>query len=142
MKIIFIALLVLNANAITAQSKQDAEILTLSRTIFRWDTTNQIDSLNNIIHEKFVVATGTGEVEKRDEYLNSLRSGKFVHNSIDVEESIVTVENSTATVIGKGKFSITISGNKLTLHLSYIEVFIKVRNSWKLFALHFSVLPN
>jgi hypothetical protein len=142
MKIIFTALLLLITGAVSAQSVQEAQILSLSSTIFRWDTTNQVDSLANIFDQKFILVTGTGEIQQRDQYLTTLRSGNFVHNNIDVEENIATVENSTATVVGKGKFTVTISGNKVTLRLSYIEVFTKIRNSWKLLALHFGALPN
>ena len=142
MKIILTVLLLLITGAVFAQSTQEAQILALSTTIFRWDTTNQVDSLANIFDQKFMVVSATGEIEKLDQYLTTLRSGNFVHNNIDVEENIATVENSTATVVGKGKFTVTISGNKVTLHLSYIEVFTKMKNSWKLLALHFSVLPN
>jgi hypothetical protein len=142
MKIILTATLLLIAGAISAQSKQETQILALSKTIFRWETTNQLDSLANIFDQKFMVVSGTGEIQKRDQYLTTLRSGNFVHNNIDVEDNAATVENSTATVVGKGKFTVTISGNKVTLPLSYIEVFTKVRNSWKLLALHFGVLPN
>jgi NAD(P)-dependent dehydrogenase (short-subunit alcohol dehydrogenase family) len=142
MKIILTALLLLITGAVSAQSKQEAQILALSKTIFRWETTNQLDSLANIFDQKFMVVSGTGEIQKRDQYLTTLRSGNFVHNNIDVEDNAATVENSTATVVGKGKFTVTISGNKVTLPLSYIEVFTKIRNSWKLLALHFGVLPN
>jgi ethanolamine utilization protein EutA (predicted chaperonin) len=142
MKIILTALLLLITAAVSAQSKQEAQVLALSKTIFRWDITNQVDSLANIFDEKFMMVTGTGDIHKKDPYLTFLRSGNFVHNNIDVEENIATVENSTATVVGKGKFTLTIYGSNVTMHLSYMEVFIKTRNSWKLLALHFSVLPN
>lgn len=142
MKIILAALLLLITGTVFAQSTQEAQILALSKTIFRWDTTNQVDSLANIFNQKFILVTGTGEIQKKDQYLTILRSGNFVHNNINIEENIVTVENSTATVVGKGKFTVTISGNKITLHLSYIEVFTKMRDSWKLLALHFGVLPG
>jgi len=142
MKIILTALLLLITVAVSAQSVQEAQILALSKAIFRWDTTNQVDSLANVFDQKFLLVSGTGEIQQRDQYLTILRSGNFVHNNIDVEENIATVENSTATTVGKGKFTVTISGNKVILHLSYIEVFTKIRNSWKLLALHFSVLPN
>ncbi|SHN36248.1 nuclear transport factor 2 family protein [Mucilaginibacter sp. OK098] len=142
MKIILTALLLLAAGAVSAQSVQETQILALSNTIFRWDITNQVDSLANIFDQKFILVIGTGEIQRKDQYLTILRSGNFVHNNIDVEENIATVENSTATVVGKGKFTVTISGNKVILHLSYIEVFTKIRNSWKLLALHFGALPN
>lgn len=142
MKIILTALLLLITGVVSAQSTQETQILALSSTIFRWDTTNQVDSLANIFDQKFILVSGTGEIQQRDQYLTILRSGNFVHNNIDVEENIATVENSTATVVGKGKFTVTISGNKVTLHLSYIEVFTKIRDNWKLLALNFGVLPN
>ena len=140
MKIILTALLLLITGAVSAQSKQEAQILELSKSIFRWDTTNQVDSLANIFHQKFMVVSGTGEIQKRDQYLTILRSGNFVHNNIDVEENIATVENTTATVVGKGKFTVTISGNKITLSLSSIQIFIKLEQM-EIIALHFSVLP-
>jgi len=136
------ALLLLITAVVSAQSKQEAQILELSKTIFRWDTTNQVDSLANVFDQKFTVVNGTGEIQKRDQYLTTLRSGSFVHNNIDVEENIATVENSTATVVGKGEFTVTISGKKATLHLYYIEVFTKIRDTWKLLVLHVGVLPN
>jgi hypothetical protein len=142
MKIILTALLLLITGVVSAQSTQETQILALSSTIFRWDTTNQVDSLANIFDQKFILVSGTGEIQQRDQYLTILRSGNFVHNNIDVEENMATVENSTATVVGKGKFTVTISGNKVTLHLSYIEVFTKIRDNWKLLALNFGVLPN
>jgi hypothetical protein len=142
MKIILIASLLLIAGAVSAQSKQEAQILALANTIFTWETTNQVDSLANIFDQKFMVVSDIGKIQKKDQFLTALRSGNFVHNSIDVEENVATVENSTATVVGKGKFTVTISGNKVTPHLCYIEVFTKIRNNWKLLALHFSVLPN
>jgi hypothetical protein len=142
MKIILTALLLLITGVVSAQSKQEARILALSKAVFRWNITNQVDSLANIFDEKFMMVTGTGDVHKKDQYLTFLRSGNFVHNNIDVEENIATVENSTATVVGKGKFTLTIYDSKVAMHLSYMKVFTKTRNNWKLLALHFSVLPN
>jgi len=142
MKIIHTAFLLFITGTVFAQSKQEAQILALSHTIFGWEIKNQVDSLADILDPKFMLVTGTGEIQKKDQYLAVLRSGNFVHNSIDIEETIATVENSTATVVGKGKFTVTISGNKLTLPLSYIKVFTKISGSWKLLALHFGVLAN
>lgn len=56
-------------------------------------------------------------MQTKNQYLTTLKGGNFMHNSIDVEENTATVVNGTATVVGKGKFVVTISGNKITLHL-------------------------
>jgi hypothetical protein len=127
-----------------AQSKSELEILKLSKEIFNWEVADKIDSLANIFNEKFVVVGSTGELQTRDKYLALLRSGNFVHNSIEIEENIATVVDNTATVFGKGKFTVTVSGNKITLRLSYIEVFTRPYpgKEWKILAMHASKLPD
>jgi len=142
MKTKLTALLLIIAAAVSAQSKQEAQILDLSRTIFRWQTANQVDSLANVLDQKFVVVNGTGEIQQRNQYLNSLRNGSFVHNNTDVEENTATVEAGAATVAGKGKFTVTISGKKLTLRLCYVEAFTKINDSWKLLLIQVNALPN
>jgi hypothetical protein len=144
-KILIIILLTfcLQAN-VMAQSRAEAEILNLSTAIFKWEVENKIDSLENVFDEKFVVVSGDGSSQNKKQYLTVLRSGNFLHNSIDVTESTATVVNNTATVVGKGKFTVTISGNKITLVLSYIEVFTRLSNKkpWKVLAMHATVLEK
>ena len=142
MKIKLTALLLSIIGSVFAQSKQEAQILALSKAFFRWETTNQFDSLANLFDQKFMLVSGKGEIQTKDQYLTTLRSGNFVHNSIDVEENKATIENSTATVVGKGMFTVTISGNRTTARLSYIKVFTKIKDGWKLLLLQVSVLPN
>ena len=142
MKAIFIVTMGLITGNLFAQSKTEGEILQLSKTIFNWETENKVDSLANVFDDKFMVVSGTGDIQTKDQYLSVLRGGNFVHNSIDVEETTATVENNTATVVGKGKFTVTISGKKITLHLSYIEVYTKNKQGWKLLALHAGILPG
>ncbi|MGZ3833095.1 MAG: nuclear transport factor 2 family protein [Mucilaginibacter sp.] len=142
MKKILTLTLILIAGRVFAQSQSETEILNLSKTIFSWETQGKIDSLAGVFDEKFVVVGSTGEAQTKDQYIARLKSGSFVHNSIDVEENKASVVNTTATVVGKGKFTVTVSGNKVTLHLAYIEVFTKYNSGWKILAMHASVLQN
>lgn len=89
-----------------------------------------------------MVIGGTGDIQTRDQYLATLRTGNFVHNNVDVEESKATVAGNAATLVGKGRFTVTVSGNKVTLHLTYIEVYTRRNNEWKLLALHAGILQN
>lgn len=95
-----------------------------------------------MLNEKFKVVNSRGEIQNKEQYLTTLRSGNFKHDSIAIEQSTVTLVNNTATVIGKGWFHMTVSGNKLHRHLSYMEVFAKDDKGWKLIALYASVLPD
>ena len=127
-----------------AQLKPEAEIINLSNTIFKWEVDNNIDSLKMIFDEKFIVVSGDGRSKDKKEYIAMLGSGSFLHNNIDVIENKATVVNNTATVIGKGKFSLTISGNKITHLLSYMEVFTRFNNKqpWQVLAMHATVLEK
>ncbi|MFV8361406.1 DUF4440 domain-containing protein [Flavobacterium sp. LS1P3] len=142
-KIILLITFLVNIKAM-AQSKSEIEILTLSSTIFKWEVENKIDLLENIFDEKFVVVGGDGSSQNKTQYITLLRSGNFEHNSIDITEQTATVVNNTATVVGKGRFTVTISGNKITLLLSYIEVFTRpnAKKPWKILAMHATVLEK
>lgn len=127
-----------------SQTSAEKDILKLSEKIFTWEVTNQIDSLEKVFDEKFVVVGGDGSSQYKKQYITVLRSGNFVHNSIDVSESLATVVNNTATVVGKGKFTVKVSGNKITLPLSYIEVFTRPnpKKPWTVLAMHATVLES
>ncbi|MFV5692079.1 nuclear transport factor 2 family protein [Flavobacterium sp. LT1R49] len=125
-----------------SQTSSEKEILKLSAKIFQWEVDNKIDSLANVFHEKFVVLSSDGSSQFKDGYLNRLKSGNFIHESIDVEENAATVTGNTAIVTGKGKFAVSISGKKVALRLSYIEVFTRVNHKkpWQVLAMKASII--
>ncbi len=110
--------------------------------MFTWEVNGNMDSLAHLFDEKLSIVNSRGEIQNKNQYLSTLSSGNFKHDSINVEQNTVTVKNNTATVIGKGRFVMTLNGNNLRRHLSYIEVFIKEEKQWKLLALYASVLPD
>lgn len=125
-----------------SQTTSEKEILKLSGQIFKWEVENKIDSLSTVFHEKFVVLSSDGSSQFKTGYLDRLKSGTFNHDSIDVDENAATVTGNTAIVTGKGKFAVTISGNKVALRLSYIEVFTRenAKKSWKVLAMKASII--
>jgi hypothetical protein len=124
------------------QSSAETDISKLSQQIFDWEVANKIDLLSGLLSEKFSVVNSRGEIQTKEQYLATLRSGNVQHDSIAIEKSLVTIVEKTATVIGRGWFHMTVSGNQLHRHLSYMEVFTKDDKSWKLIALYASVLPD
>jgi hypothetical protein len=79
---------------------------------------NKIDSLENLFDEKFVGMRSNGDSQSKTQYITRLKGGNFIHNSIDVEDNSATVVNNIAVVVGKGKFSVTVSGN--TCHFTFL----------------------
>ncbi len=125
-----------------SQTSSEKEILKLSEKIFQWEVANKIDSLASVFHEKFVVLSSDGSSQFKESYLNRLKSGNFIHESIDVEENAATVTGNTAVVTGKGKFTVSLSGKKVVLRLSYIEVFTRVNHKkpWQVLAMKASII--
>ena len=127
-----------------SQSSSQKDILKLANDIFKWEVESRIDSLEKVFHEKFVVIGSDGNSQFKNQYIGRLKSGSFVHNAIHVETDTAIVSGNTAVVSGKGKFSVTVSGNKVELHLAYMEVFTRVNNkkSWQVIAMKASVLDK
>jgi hypothetical protein len=144
MKLLSLLITTIFATQGFAQSKEEKEILSLSRQICRWEVDNKIDSLEILFDEKFVVVSSNGERQNKKQYITRLRSGDFIHNRINVEKDTSSVANNTAVVVGKGKFSVAVSGNNRSLHLSYTEVFTRpdAKKPWKLLAIHASMLEQ
>ncbi|MBS1949251.1 MAG: nuclear transport factor 2 family protein [Bacteroidetes bacterium] len=125
-----------------SQKTSENEVLKISADIFKWEVENKIDSVANILHTKFIVVGSDGSISQKSAYIKRLSGEDFKHNAIEITENTATVSGNTATVIGKGKFDMTISGNKRIQQLSYIEVFTRenTKSPWKMLALKASVI--
>jgi hypothetical protein len=142
MKLILFFVIVVAANPVFSQSKTEAEVSNLSGKIFTWEVENKIDLLQSVLSEKFRVVTSRGDIQTKQQYIATLSSGNVKHDSIAIQQSTTTIVNKTAIVIGKGWFHMTVSGNKLHRHLSYMEVFSREDQEWKLVALYATPLPD
>jgi hypothetical protein len=100
-------------------------------------------SKNENIINCFAVSS-TGSTQNKSQYTGRLRFGNFVHNNIEIEENKATISDNTATLIGKGLFTVTTSGKKNIIHLSFMEVFSRTNPEapWKLIALKASALEK
>jgi len=140
-KVIFTFFLFLFTTQLFGQSKKEAEILKISKDLFRWEIEGKIDSLANLFDEKLIIIGSKGKRSKSD-LLSDLKNGKPVHNSINVEEATATIVDATAIVVGKGVFVTSMNDSKTTSHLSYIEVYVQKNKGWKLIALYANRLPD
>ncbi|MEN9980892.1 MAG: hypothetical protein RL542_679 [Bacteroidota bacterium] len=139
-----IAVLLLTGLQSFSQTTSEKEVLQLSADIFKWEVENNFTALDTIFHEQFVVFSSNGMNQFKKDYIKRLQSGAFIHNSINVEENKATVTENTAVVIGKGRFAVTVSGNKADLHLDYIEVFTRKDGAspWKALAIKATILDK
>ncbi|WP_295718489.1 nuclear transport factor 2 family protein [Mucilaginibacter sp.] len=125
------------------QTRDERQLLALSKQIFSWEVDLKTDSLDNIFHEKFTVMSSSGRRLTRAQYMARLTGGTFSHNKIDIQENAATVTNNTGLVMGKGKFTVTNNGHLSVLLLAFTEVFTRSNGEqpWKLLAIHANPLP-
>jgi Domain of unknown function (DUF4440) len=141
MKKIFFIAAMLFASGAFAQSKQEAEVLNLSKTMFRWEVENKIDSFETHLDDGLLVLGSNGVVRTKEVYVAELKNPKLVHNSINIQEAKASVKGKTAVLIGKGVFILTFDGTKRELNLVYMQTFIKEKGIWKLIGLQASRQP-
>lgn len=139
MKAQFSVIILLLSVKCFCQNPSESEVLKISHQIFAWEVENKIDSVSNKLSNQFLVSGSDGSINQKKGYIERLKGGSFIHNSINVLEDNAVISGNTAIVMGIGDFDITIttSGNKKTSRLSYIEVFVKEDNEkqWKMIAL-------
>lgn len=92
-----------------------------------------IDKLNNILADNYILEHITGMKQTKDDYINSVKNGELkyyesIHESINIK-----IEGNKATLIGKTKtlaspFCSTISWWRLKQYLT-IE---KINNRWQI----------
>ena len=86
---------------ITAQSGTESEILNLSLEKFRWKTTGEFDSLADLFDDELVFVHITGHITTKDDWINQLKTERFVYNKIEQKEASVISQKSLATLITK-----------------------------------------
>ena len=118
------------------QTATATEILNLSQEKFRWKTERKIDAIEDLFDDELVFIHLNGHFSSKKEWIQELRTKRFVYNAINLKEASVKVYGNTAVLVGKARFSVTMNGSKGAWTLVYTEVYTKKNNRWKLVNLH------
>lgn len=118
-----------------SQTKDEATVLDLSRTKFRWMIENKTDSLDLILDERLSYIHSNGWVQNKKEFIDDF-NGKLIYHQINLSELHVRVYRRSAVVTGKGHFSVSLEGNRVETDLFFTEVYIRYGNKWKLASRH------
>jgi hypothetical protein len=128
-----------NQQSDTSETK---EIMVLSTNKFRWEMKNDADSMAGMLDDRFIGISSTGIRRTKSEYLANIKNPATIHNSMDIQETKVTLYGSTVVLTGKGVFVITSNNVTSTQHLFYIQVYAKDAQGWKMIALQGSRFPD
>lgn len=136
MKKSLIALLVLVHAFAFAQTKEEADVIKLSKRKFQWMKSVRLDSLDRVVDERLSYIHSNGWIQTKKEFLDDFASGKLVIHDVVVAEMHARVYKKSAVVTGKGQFITSLNGNKSSVNLLFTEVYVLQRGGWKLVSRH------
>jgi hypothetical protein len=129
-----------NVNEISANSmKAEQEIIQLSKEKWQWMADKNVDTLNNLFHEKAVFVHMGGSWGKEQE-LNVIKSGDIWYKKADIHEASVNIIDNVAILLNRIDLLAVVGNNEVTNPFMVTEVYIKQNGSWKLGSLSFTRL--
>ena len=83
--------------------------------------------------DDLVYVHSTGQVESRDQLIESITSGRTRYVAVTpVERQVVPLGTAAAAVRGRGRFRVTAGGNALDLQIRYLAVYGNEDGIWRL----------
>jgi len=83
--------------------------------------------------DDLVYVHSTGQVESRDQLIESITSGRTRYVAVTpVERQVVALGPAAALVRGRGRFQVTAAGNALDLQIRYLAVYGNEDGVWRL----------
>jgi Domain of unknown function (DUF4440) len=152
MKIIFIALCLFFATrqlshaqaklpgaATTTLTKEEQEILDLSKTKWTWMSDKNTESLTGFFKDNAVFVHMGGSWGK-DQEINVIKGGMIWYKKAEVYAAAVNIFGNTAILLNDIDLVAVVGGNEVINPFMVTEVYIKEEGKWKMGSLTFSKL--
>lgn len=122
-------------------SKQEQQLLDLSKQKWLWMADKNADTLAHLFHEKSVFVHMGGSWGKQRE-LNVIKSGGIWYKKADVHNASVQIIGNTAVLLNSVTLLAIVGGNEVTNPFMVTEVYVNENGSWKLASLSFTKLST
>jgi hypothetical protein len=120
-------------------TKQEQEILDLSKNKWTWMADKNVDALNNLFTDKCVFVHMGGSWGKTQE-LNTIKSGGIWYKKAEVYGVSVNIFGNTAILLNDIDLLAVVGGNEVVHSFMVTEVYVKENSKWKMGSLTFSQL--
>jgi hypothetical protein len=120
-------------------TKEEQELLTLSRDKWRWMSERNVDALAALFHEK-AVFVHMGGTMSRDQELGVIKGGMIQYKHAEILEASVRFVSTTAIVLNRIRLDAVVGGNEVTNPFMVTEVYVQEGGTRKLAALAFTRL--
>lgn len=118
---------------------EEQEVISLSKTKWRWMADRQVDSLDTLFNEKAVFVHMGGTMTKAQE-LNVIKSGSIQYKQADIQETSVQLIGNTAILLNRIRLLAVVGGNEVTNPFVVTEVYVRQANGWSLGSMSFTRL--
>ncbi|MFA6597332.1 MAG: nuclear transport factor 2 family protein [Ignavibacteriaceae bacterium] len=133
-------LVIISAQLLSAQnSTAEQEIINLSKSKWQWMADKNVDTLDNLFHDKAVFVHMGGSWGKEQE-LNVIKSGGIWYKKTDIHEVSVNIIGSTAILLNRITLLAVVGGNEVVNPFMVTEVYVQQNDMWKLASLSFTRL--
>lgn len=102
----------------------------------KWLTDRKYDSLKSMLDNRCLYIHSNGWTQTATDVVSDLQSGKLVYNKILITKSQARQFESMVIVTGSGQFEGSVDKKPFDLNLSFTEVYVKRKDSWKLVSRH------
>jgi len=117
----------------------EQQILTLSKTKWRWMSERKVDSLAALFHDEAVFVHMGGTMSRNQE-LEVIRSGGIHYKHAEILEASVRFIGTTAILLNRIRLDAVVGGNEVTNPFVVTEVYVQQDGAWKLGSLSFTRL--
>ncbi len=128
MKHILTLCLLLAAQVIVAQSKDEKAVISAERSRFDAQVTKDYAALDKLLADDLIYSHSNGKNDTKQSYIKSIRDGQSSYDAIDILEQTVRVYNNTAVIKGICLIKVQPSNVKL----SYTDVYVKRKGQWQM----------
>jgi hypothetical protein len=120
-------------------TKEEQEILDLSKTKWTWMSDKNVESLDGLFAENSVFVHMGGSWGKKQE-LDTIKAGGIWYKKAEIYSAAVNVFGNTAILLNDIDLVATVGGREVTNAFMVTEVYIKEDGKWKMGSLTFSHL--
>src|ERR1700756_4262702 len=120
-------------------SKEEKELLDLSKSKWAWMANKSVDTLNGLFAENCVFVHMGGSWGKTQE-LNTIKNGFIWYKKAAVYGASVNIFGNTAILLNDIDLLAVVGGNEVTHAFMVTEVYLKEDGKWKMGSLTFSTL--
>lgn len=132
-----VLILFCSISAFAQSSKDEQEVLQLSKDKWQWMADKNVDKLKDLFDAKakFVHMSGTW---KTDEELEIIKTGSIWYKEAQVHDTAIELSGETAIVWNRITLLAMVRGTEAKTEFTVTEVYQKQKKDWKMLALTFS----